>query len=131
MIRLIALLVLLFFVEIYSFQAFKTIIDKDWVLLAYKILNVTLGAFILFSFSRFDRSVGQTQQTLFVSGLLMLIYVPKLMVSLVMFGEDVLRMGGATVRYFANTDTDALVFSGRRKFISQIGFGLAAVPLLS
>src|SRR6478736_5248547 len=101
MVRLIALIALLFFVEIYSFQAFKTIIDKDWVLLAYKVLNITLGAFILYSFSRFDRSVGQTQQTLFVSGLLLLIYVPKLLVSLVMFGEDVYRMGSATVGYFA------------------------------
>src|SRR5436190_15621666 len=128
MVRLIALIVLLFFVEIYAFQAFKTIIDKDWVLLGYKVLNITLGAFILYSFARFDRSVGQTQQTLFVSGLLLLIYVPKIMVSLVMFGEDVLRMGGATVRYFSNSNTDSLVFSGRRKFISQIGFGLAAVP---
>ena len=53
------------------------------------------------------------------------------MVSLVMFGEDVYRTGAATVDYFANSNTDALVFSGRRKFVSQIGFGLAAVPFLS
>src|SRR6187402_3276731 len=104
MIRLIALLALLLFVEIYSFQAFKTIIDKDWVLLFYKILNAALFAFILFTFLNFDRSVGQTPKTLFASGLLLLIYLPKLMVSLLMFGEDLYRAGAATVGYFANSD---------------------------
>ena len=131
MVRLIALLALLLFVEIYSFQAFKTIVDKDWMLLAYKIINAALFAFILFTFLNFDRSVGQTQKTLFASGLLLLIYVPKMMVSLLMFGEDLYRLGAGTVSYFVNSDKGALEFTGRRKFISQIGFGLAAVPFLS
>src|SRR6478752_10293014 len=99
MVRLIALIGLVFFLEIYSFQAFKTIIDKDWALLFYKILNVALFAFIVFTFLNFDRSVGQTPRTLFASGLLLIIYVPKLMVSLMMFGEDLFRAGAATVNY--------------------------------
>src|SRR4030095_6136713 len=107
MVRLIALVALLFFVEIYAFQAFKTIIDKDWMLLVYKIVNVALSAFILFTFLNFDRSVGQTSKTLFASGLLLIIYLPKLMVSLLMFGEDVYRAGSATVGYFTNSNTDA------------------------
>jgi len=131
MVRLIALVALLLFVEIYSFQAFKTIANQDWMLLGYKTINVLLIAFIVFSFARFDRSLGQTQQTLFVTGLLLLIYVPKIMVTLVMFGEDVFRLGSSTFDYFVNSDKDAFVFTGRRKFVSQIGFGLAAVPFLS
>lgn len=131
MVRVIALLALLLMIEIYSFQAFKTIFDQDWALLLYKIVNVGAVIFMIFSFSQFDRKVGQNRQSLYTSALLLLIYIPKIMVTLVMFGEDLFRVGTMGIRYIAGNSHEAIELSGRRKFISQIGFGLAAVPFLS
>ena len=48
-----------------------------------------------------------------------------------MFGEDIYRLLRGAINYFINADMDAGVFPARRKFISQIALGLAAVPFLS
>jgi hypothetical protein len=38
---------------------------------------------------QFDRSVGQTQQTMFTMGLLLFVYVPKLILTFILMGEDI------------------------------------------
>ena len=63
--------------------------------------------------------------------LMLLVYVPKLIITLVLMGEDIFRLANGTLNHFINYDKDADFFSARRKFISQIGRGLAAVPFLS
>ncbi len=80
---------------------------------------------------QFDRSVGQTKQTMFTMGLLLLVYVPKIVIALVLIGEDIFRIGVGTVNYFSNYSKDVDFFPERRKFVSQIALGLAAVPFLS
>jgi hypothetical protein len=37
---------------------------------------------------QFDRNVGQTQQTMFM-GLLLIVYVPKLILTFILMGEDI------------------------------------------
>jgi predicted MPP superfamily phosphohydrolase len=80
---------------------------------------------------QFDRSVGQTKQTMYTMGLLLLVYIPKVVMTLVLMGEDIFRIGAGTVNYFSNYDSDIDFLASRRKFVSQIGLGLAAVPFLS
>jgi predicted MPP superfamily phosphohydrolase len=63
-------------------------------------------------------------------GLMLLIYVPKTLLSLVLFGEDIYRVVVGSVNYFVDYDNGDFLKS-RRKFVSQIGMGLAAVPFLS
>jgi predicted MPP superfamily phosphohydrolase len=63
-------------------------------------------------------------------GLMLLIYVPKTLLSLVLFGEDIYRVVAGSVNYFVDYDNEDFLKS-RRKFVSQIGMGLAAVPFLS
>jgi hypothetical protein len=41
---------------------------------------------------QFDRSVGQTQQTMFTMGLLLIVYVPKLILTFILMGEDILEL---------------------------------------
>ena len=48
-----------------------------------------------------------------------------------MFGEDVLRLFEAGVKYFSSSNSSGNYFSGRRKFISQLALGIAALPFLS
>ncbi|WP_395060335.1 metallophosphoesterase [Flavobacterium sp.] len=80
----------------------------------------------------FDRKVGQTHQTLFTMGLFLLVYLPKILLSLVVFGEDIFRAGAGGVNHFIrNKEGNSSFLGSRRKFVSQIGLGLAAVPFLS
>jgi predicted MPP superfamily phosphohydrolase len=101
------------------------------MLLSYQIISFFLLIFIVYSFIQFDRSVGQTKQTMFTMGLLLLVYIPKIVMALVLMGEDVFRIGAGTVNYFSNYNSDIDFLASRRKFVSQIGLGLAAVPFLS
>lgn len=129
--RLLFFCLFLFFVEIYAFQAVKTLIKVKWMLVAYSILSVFLLVFILYSFSQFDRSVGQTKQTMFTMGLLLVVYLPKIVVTVVLFGEDVFRIIAGVVSYFIDNSNTTSFLPSRRKFVSQVGMGLAAVPFLS
>lgn len=128
--RVFLLSLFLFIVELYAFQALKTLIKLKWVLTAYQILSAIALVFIVYSFTQFDRSIGQTKQTMFTMGMLLVIYVPKIILCLIMLGEDIFRIGSGSARYFINNENFEFLNS-RRKFVSQIGLGLAAIPFAS
>lgn len=129
--RLLLFCVVLFVIELYAFQALKTIMKIKWILVLYQIISLLLFLFIVYSFTQFDRSVGQTKQTMITMGLLLLVYVPKIVVTIVLLGEDIFRVGSGTINYFIEYDNTANFLPSRRKFVSQIALGLAAVPFLS
>ena len=129
--RLLVLCTILFIVECYAFQAFKTVIKPRWIVVSYQVISLLLFAFIVYSFTQFDRSVGQTKQTLLTMGLLLLVYVPKILITIVLLGEDIYRIVVGSVNYFIDSDHTADFLNSRRKFVSQIALGLAAVPFLS
>ncbi|PKH66433.1 phosphoesterase [Flavobacterium sp. ALD4] len=129
--RILFLSFILIMVELYAFQALKTLIKLKWVLVAYQIISVLVFIFIVYSFMQFDSSVGQTKQTLFTMGLVLLVYVPKLVLTLVLLGEDVFRIGAGSIKYFIDYDDNTTFFASRRKFVSQVGLGLAAIPFMS
>lgn len=129
--RFVILCALFLFIEFYSYQAFRTLIKVRWVLISYQVLSALLLIFIIYSFSQVDRSVGQTRQFMFTTGLMLLVYVPKIVLTLVMFGEDIFRIGASIVNYFVYNTPRKEMMPDRRKFISQIALGLAAVPFLS
>ena len=129
--KFIILCVLFLLLEFYSYQAFRTLIKLRWVLISYQIISFLLLAFILYSFSQVDRSVGQTKQFMFTTGLMLLIYVPKIVITLVLLSEDIFRIGASIVNYFIYNAPRKEMMLDRRKFVSQIALGLAAVPFLS
>ena len=130
-IRLLLLCFVLLIIEFYAFQALSTIVKLKWALGAYQIISALLLAFIVYSFLQFDRSVGQTKQTMFTMGLALFVYIPKMVLALVLLGEDIFRIGIGSVNYFMEHTDKTAFFASRRKFVSQVGFGLAAVPFLS
>jgi predicted MPP superfamily phosphohydrolase len=129
--RFLFLFLILLAVEFYAFQALRTLIKVKSVLIAYQVISLFLLIFIIYSFMQFDRSVGQTKQTMFTMGLVLLVYIPKLVLTLVLLGEDIFRIGAGSLNFFITKNEDVAFFASRRKFVSQIGVGLAAVPFLS
>jgi len=129
--RLLFFVVFLFIVELYAFQAFKTIIKDRWFLVAYGVLSLAVLIYILYGFFSFDRSVGQTQGMMFTMGVMLVVYVPKIVLTIVLLGEDVFRVGASLVNYFMYNSPRSEMMPERRKFVSQLGLGLAAIPFLS
>ena len=120
-------LIILLIVEFYSFQAIKTITKNKWALMIYLIVSLALMLFIVYSFMNFDKGKGQTKATLFVIGLALITYLPKILIFLVLFIEDISRLIGACVMSFVDHDREQF-FSPRRRFVSQIALGIAAIP---
>lgn len=128
--RLVILFIVIGFIELYAFQAIKTFTKVRWVLWTYIFLSLTAIVFIGYQFTKFDRSVGQTQMTMITLGLLLLVLIPKLILTLVLFFEDIYRVLSGTISKISGNTTDSFI-PERRRFVSQIALGIAAIPFSS
>lgn len=125
------IIVLFLLCEIYTFVAIKTVVRSRWILWAYAAVSIFVIAYVVWSFfNHFDRSVGQTKHTLFTVGLVLLTVIPKLIIGSILLFEDVFRFFSGAIRAFTGDNSQSF-FAERRKFVSQIALGIAAIPFLS
>lgn len=131
LLRWLFFILIVFLIEVYAFQAFKTVSKIRWVHWTYVLVSLAALVYIIYSFTQFDRSVGQTKQTLFTFGLLLLVYIPKMILFAVMFGEDFFRVISGVITHFMGDHNRGSFLPDRRVLVSQMALGLAAVPFLS
>lgn len=131
MFRFLVIAFILLLVEVYSYQVFRTLIKSKWVLYGYQIISLIAFVYIFYTIFNYDRKVGQTHRSLFALGLMLTVYLPKMVLTVFMFGEDVVRLIAGTINYFIEYDNSPDFLPSRRKFVSQIALGLASVPFLS
>ncbi len=115
--------------ELYAFQAIKTITKNKIVWYTWSIISVLAYANFLYVILTSDRTSGQTREFQWAFGILLLVLLPKLFILLVMLGEDVVRWFKKGVSFLSKEETKAI--GGRRKFISQLALGIAAIPFAS
>ncbi len=129
--RWIISILILLLIEVYAYQAVKTLFRSRWIAIGYVTISLFIMIFVIYQFSQFDRSVGQNKQSLFTAGLLLVTLVPKIVIALVLFGEDIVRIIIWIGQYVFSSKTAGTQIPERRKFISVLALGLAAVPFLS
>jgi predicted MPP superfamily phosphohydrolase len=129
--RWLILFIIIAIIELYAFQAVKTVTKSKWILVVYIIISFAAVSFIAYQFTKFDRKIGQTPMTMITLGLLLLVLVPKLILTFVIALEDILRLHIGTRNYFANYDKEVSFLPERRRFVSQVALGIAAIPFLS
>ena len=133
-IRLVFFIVVLLLLDIYAFQAIKTIAKNQIIHWLYFILSLGVLGYLIHSILTYDRSVGPTLETLRVAGLFLLFFVPKIVIFIGMFGEDLMRLAVGGYNYLTDSLLDgktAKYIPGRRKFVSQLALGVAAIPFAS
>lgn len=59
----------------------------------------------------------------------LVILVTQLTIVLFLFGEDLIRGLGSVYRYITNSSQDGALLSSRRKFVSQLAFAVAVIPM--
>lgn len=131
MLRLLLLLLVVLIIEFYSFQAIKTLTNVRWVLIGYQLVSLGMIVFIAYQFFTFDRSLGQTKMSMLAFGVLLITLLPKLLLTSVLLLEDIYRFFSGTISYFVAKNETSSFLPERRKFISQIALGLAAIPFSS
>jgi hypothetical protein len=123
---LIVLIFLIILLDFYAFQAFKTAFKSKSARFISMFINIAVYVYFLFTILTYSRSDGQTPQFQLAAGLLLTFLIPKLVIVFVLFGEDIFRVIVKGVSAISATETQPL--AGRRKFISQLALGLAAIP---
>ena len=129
--RFLIVFLIVFLVEFYAYQALRTVVRPKLFLNIYLVITVLTLAYIVYSFSQFDRTIGQTSQSMHTTALMLLVYIPKIIITLILLGEDIFRVGFGSVNHFAKIVATDKFLGSRRKFVSQIGLGIAAIPFLS
>ena len=131
MLRWIIPILLFGLIEYYSFQTIKTVTRSKWLLAIYAITSLVFIAYLFYFFFTHERGQGQNKQTLWTMGLFLLIYLPKIILTVVLFSEDIFRVIQGTITHFMGYTDRKDFLPERRKFISQIALGLAAIPFTS
>ena len=128
-ISLIILFVIIVLLEVYAFQAIKTITKSKVIRYSWLFVSIAVYANFAYVALTYDRTQGQTPQFQMAMGILLTVLIPKLVVLIFMFGEDMYRWILKLISAVTSGNTTPL--AGRRKFISQISLGLAAIPFVS
>ncbi|MFY9242182.1 MAG: metallophosphoesterase [Polaribacter sp.] len=126
---LIIVTFLIVILEIYTFNALKTISKNKFLRLGFLLVSIAVYINFFITILTYSRSDGQTPKFQMAMGLLLTFIIPKLVFFLVLFGEDMYRWIVKGISIISNTETQPL--ESRRKFISQIALGLAAIPFAS
>lgn len=132
MVRWIIFIVIFGIIDLYAFQAFKTVAKNNWLQILYWVISVlVIGNFVFYYFG-FNRSDGFTHSHAYAFGFFIALLIPKMILAISMIGEDVFRVPQAIYRYFTEGNTaKGNYFASRRQFISQLALGIAAIPLAS
>jgi len=128
-ITLIIFSVIIVVVEFYAFQALKTYTRNKlikWLWIGFAFVIYFNLFYTIFST---PRSAGQTKGFQLAAGFLLTFLIPKLVLLVVMFGEDVFRVFQKVISWVSPGETEPL--AGRREFISKLALGLAAIPFAS
>nr|WP_246628905.1 metallophosphoesterase [Algoriphagus marincola] len=116
-------------IDWYSYQAFKTLFpNQNWVKIGFWVFSIGIYLFAIFVFLTFDRiNVGLNFGRLI--SLLVLSILPKLIILVFLFGEDITRIARGVFQSISGTNNGDFL-PERRKFISQTALLLSAIPFL-
>ena len=130
MIRWILFLLIFGAIDFYAFQALKTVTKNYWIYGAYWLLSILVIGNFLYHFYGMSRNDFSNSHGYAVAFFLTIL-VPKLILLIFMFGEDVVRWFVYGFSNDTRSIADATTLNGRRKFLSQIALGIAAIPFAS
>ncbi len=129
LLRILLFLIFLFFIDWYTYQAFKTSFpNQTWVKIGYWLFSILVYAYIVYGFLTFSRETMNPNFGTMVS-LMILSLVPKLIILTFLFGEDVLRFFTGSFQSISSSRQGDFL-PDRRKFISQTALVLSAIPFV-
>ena len=132
MLRWAIFIIIFGIIDIYAYQAFKTVNKSQWLNIVYWAVSIiVISNFVLYYYG-FNRRDGFTHAHGYAFGFFIAILIPKMFLLILMLSEDIFRMPLAIYRFFTEGETaKGNYLPSRRQFISQIALGIAAIPFTS
>ncbi|WP_274473955.1 metallophosphoesterase [Mangrovimonas aestuarii] len=132
MLRWVVFIFIYVVLDYYAYQAFKTVTKSSWLQVVYWVFSIiVLGNFIYQMAIQQDHLRVLTPIKSYALGFLIAMVIPKLILIAFMFTEDIVRVPQAVYSYFTEGGHQHGFFPNRRRFISTVALGLAAVPFAS
>lgn len=129
MLTFIIILLLLFLIDLYVFQAIKTVTEtlnptaqKAIYVLHWAVFVITAGTFIL---ATATRGTPPDAFRTYLASTLFIIFASKLVVVLFLIADDALRLGKIV---FNTANGDDTYDPSRHRFLNQMGLLVAAIP---
>lgn len=117
-------------IDIYAFQAVKSAFRNKGINLFYIITSIAVMVNFIYQIKTASRGINPSINL--AIGLFLTLYIPKIVLLLVMFGEDIIRVPQAFYKYFTEGNAaEGGYLPSRRKFLSQVALGIAAIPFAS
>lgn len=125
MLRWIIPIVLYLIIDIYAFQAVRTV-TRSQVLHGF-YWGSSLVLIGLFIYALASGQARTNPKMMYIFGFFLAVFVPKLIAVIAMFGEDIIRL---FVGLFSKIGggSEGFYMPSRRKFVSTIALGIAAIP---
>lgn len=130
MIRWLIFIAIFFLVDFYAFQSVKTLSKNRYIQIVYWLVSIAVMGFFFYKINNRRSGSGLDAMLMLSFGLIVLIYVPKLLTAVGMLVEDFYRMGKWVMGTFSSSE-DKVFFPERRAFVSKVGIGIAAIPFAS
>ena len=115
----------------YSYQAIKTFTSNRWILFAYFLFVIMVVGNLIFYTLILDRSTANEPKLMYAIGFFLSLFVFQILVTIFLIGEDIFRIPQGIYAYFSKIPDQNQFLPQRRKLISQIAVGLAAIPFTS
>ena len=115
----------------YSYQAIKTFTSNRWLLFAYFLFVIMVVGNLLFYTVVLERSTSNEPRLMYAIGFFISLFVFQILATIFLLGEDIFRIPQGIYAYFSKMPDQVQFLPQRRKLISQIAIGLAAIPFAS
>src|SRR5699024_8300495 len=125
--RWILFILIYLFIDFYAFQAFRTLSKSSYTVYIYIIISLLLIGGILYDQIGISEPVYKRPSRLLLYGIVLTVFVTKIILAIGMILEDSSRLGIALYKKISGTPTSTYVPS-RRKFVATMTLGLAALP---
>lgn len=131
MIRWVIFILIFGIIDFYAFQAVKTIFRSKSINIVYLLISLLVIGNLIYQLTSSGRGGLNTRMNLAI-GLFLTLYIPKILVMMIMFGEDILRVPQAVFQYFTEgKNSEGSYMPSRRVFVSKLALGIAAIPFAS
>ncbi|MBU2018790.1 MAG: metallophosphoesterase [Bacteroidetes bacterium] len=125
--RQIIFIIIFLLIQWYASQAIRTLSKNTFLIWGFWLINILVIANVFYQFSTGNEDGNLNPGRNYAIGLMMTMIVPSLVLVFFMFGEDIVRMAiGFGRKMFGSSSGSGI--PSRRKFISQIALGIAALP---
>jgi uncharacterized protein len=127
--QLLIIFIFLLF-EWYAFQAIRTITKNNWIYFVFWLVGILAVANIAYQFNTGIKSQNLNPIRNYAIGFIMTLMVFDFFLIIFLFGEDIFRLFYGVGRKIFSNEKPSTFFPARRKVVSQIALGVAALPFV-